>query len=246
MTLNEISFVTPLLAIGFGLLSFASPCCLPLLPAYLGIIAGSVGTHRTTVGGWGLLWNGLAFVAGLSVVFAILGASASALGSLLLEQRLLLEQAGGVVIVVLGLQMLGLLRLGWLARTYLRMDPQRAASRGGMLGAFVVGAAFSIGWTPCIGLFLASLLTLAAQQQTVAEGTLLLLCYGLGLGIPFMVAGLAADRALRWSRALRTQLGAIERAGGVVLVGMGVLLFTGQLTLINIWAIRTFGLGLAL
>ena len=246
MAASEISLVTPVLAIGFGLLSFVSPCCLPLLPAYLGIIAGSAGTQRTAGAEWGLLRNGLAFVAGLSIVFAILGASASALGSLLLQQRLLLEQAGGLVIVVLGLQMLGLLRLGWLARTYLRVDPQRAASRGGMLGAFVVGAAFSIGWTPCIGLFLASLLTLAAQQQTVAEGTLLLLCYGLGLGIPFVVAGLAADRALRWSRKLRAQLGLIERAGGVVLISMGVLLFTGQLTLINIWAIRTFGLGLAL
>src|SRR5438105_1329621 len=173
-------------------------------------------------------------------------AQARVLGLLLLQQRLLLMQIGGVVIVLFGLQMLGILRFGWLAGTYLHVEPRRLAPRGGMAGAFFVGAAFSIGWTPCIGLFLGSLLTLAAQEQTLAAGTLLLLFYGLGLGIPFVAAGLAADRALRWSRGLRRQLGLIERAGGVILVAMGILLFTGELTLINVWAIRTFGLGLAL
>jgi cytochrome c-type biogenesis protein len=246
MNTGEFSLFTPLLALGFGLLSFLSPCCLPLLPAYLGMIAGSAGSARDGNRRWTLLWNGLAFVAGLSIVFALLGASASALGLLLLEQRLLLIQLGGLLIVLFGLQMLGVLRLGWLARNYLHVDPARFAGRGGFAGAFLVGAAFSVGWTPCIGLFLGSLLGLAAQEQTVAEGTLLLLFYGLGLGIPFVVAGLAADRALRWSRGLRTHLGLIERAGGILLIAMGILLFTGQLTLINIWAIRTFGLGLAL
>lgn len=246
MNSGEISLLTPLLAIGFGLLSFLSPCCLPLLPAYLGMFAGSAGTVRDDASRWGLLANGLAFVAGLSIVFAILGASASALGLVLLQQRQILMQLGGVLVVLFGLQMIGILRLGWLARTYLHVEPERLASPGGVASAFVVGAAFSIGWTPCIGLFLGSLLTLAAQAQTVAAGTLLLLFYGVGLGIPFVAAGLAADRALRWSRRLRRQLGLIERAGGVILVAMGILLFTGELTQINVWAIRTFGLGLAL
>ena len=114
------------------------------------------------------------------------------------------------------------------------------------MGAATVGAVFGIGWTPCIGLFLGSLLTLAAQEDTVVQGTILLLFYGFGLGVPFLLAGLAADRALGWAKGLRTHLGLIERAGGVILVAMGVLLFTGQLTMINVWAIRTFGLGLAL
>jgi cytochrome c-type biogenesis protein len=220
---GEFSLFTPLLALGFGLLSFLSPCCLPLLPAYLGMIAGSAGAARGDRGRWTLLWNGLAFVAGLSIVFALLGASASALGLLLLEQRLLLIQLGGLLIVLFGLQMLGILRLGWLARTYLHLDPERFAARGGLAGAFLVGAAFSIGWTPCIGLFLGSLLTLAAQEQTVGAGTVLLLFYGLGLGIPFVVAGLAADRALHWSRGLRMHLGLIERLnqgqGGIYMEG---------------------------
>ncbi|TME27313.1 MAG: cytochrome c biogenesis protein CcdA [Chloroflexi bacterium] len=247
MTVNEISFFTPLLAIGFGLLSFASPCCLPLLPAYLGMIAGSSGTARMADARRStLLWNGLGFVAGLSLVFALLGASASALGVVLLQSRLLLMQIGGVLIVLFGLQMLGVLRLGWLARTYLHVEPARVAGRGGFMGAAMVGAVFGIGWTPCIGLFLGSLLTLAAQEDTVVQGTILLLFYGFGLGVPFLLAGLAADRAVGWAHGLRTHLGLIERAGGVVLVAMGVLLFTGQLTMINVWAIRTFGLGLAL
>ena len=247
MTVNEISLFTPLLAVVFGLLSFASPCCLPLLPAYLGIIAGSSGTAGATSLGRGvLLRNGIAFVVGLSLVFALLGASASAVGVLLLESRLALMQIGGVLIVVFGLQMLGLLRLGWLARTYLHVDAARLAQRGGIAGAALVGAAFGIGWTPCIGLFLGSLLTLAAQESTVAQGTLLLLLYGVGLGVPFVLAGLAADHALHWARGARPYLGLLERTGGVILVAMGVLLFTGQLTMINVWAIRTFGLGLAL
>jgi cytochrome c-type biogenesis protein len=247
MSVNEISLLTPLLAIVFGLLSFASPCCLPLLPAYLGVIAGSSAAVDTPGDGRrGLLWNGLGFVAGLSLVFALLGATASALGSLLLYSRAVLTEAGGLLIVIFGLQMLGVLRLGWLARTYFHVDPSRFAGRGGFAAAVLVGAAFGIGWTPCIGLFLGSLLTLAAQQDTVVEGTLLLLLYGLGLGVPFLLAGLAADRALGWARELRRHLGLIERAGGVILVGMGVLLFTGQLTMINSWAVRTFGQGLAL
>jgi cytochrome c-type biogenesis protein len=244
MTVTEISLFTPLLAVVFGLLSFASPCCLPLLPAYLGMIAGSSGrVEAAGVRRGTLLWNGFGFVVGLSLVFALLGASASAL---LLQSRVLLMQIGGVLIVLFGLQMLGILRLEWLARTYLHVEPARVSGRGGFFGAALVGAVFGIGWTPCIGLFLGSLLAIAAQQDTVVEGTILLLFYGFGLGVPFLLAGLAADRALGWARGLRSHMGMIERAGGVVLVAMGVLLFTGQLTVINVWAIRTFGLGLAL
>jgi len=243
---TELSLFTPLLAVAFGLLSFVSPCCLPLLPAYLGMIAGSAGTVDQPARHSQLLWNGLAFVTGLALIFAVLGATATTFGSLLLFNRPILMQIGGVLVVVFGLQMIGVLRLGWLARELRIVDPGQFAAHRGPVGAFLMGVTFSIGWTPCIGLFLGSLLTMAAQEETVAQGALLLLFYGFGLGIPFLVAGLAADRALRLARGLRTHLRTIERAGGVVLVGMGVLLFTGQLTAINVWAIRTFGLGLAL
>lgn len=243
---GTLTLLTPLLAVGFGLLSFVSPCCLPLLPGYLGLIAGRA--SDTTGDGparrWVLWWHGAAFVAGLALVFTLLGASASALGGLLLENRPRLMQVGGTLIMVFGLQMLGVLRLGWLAREYLRVDPTRVAGRGGPAGAFLVGATFAIGWTPCVGFFLGSLLALASQEETVFQGALLLLLYGLGLGLPFLFAGLAADRALRWASGLRPHLGAIERASGLVLVGMGALVFTGQLAQITAWAIRTFGLGL--
>src|SRR2546427_5567515 len=197
MTVNEISFFTPLLAVVFGVLSFASPCCLPLLPAYLGMIAGSsgsVGAARARRAA--LLWNGLGFVTGLSLVFALLGASASALGFLALQSRPLLMQVGGLLIVLFGLQMVGRLRLGWLARTYFHMDPARFSGRGGFAGAALVGAAFGIGWTPGIGLFLGSLLTLAAQEDTVVQGTILLLFYGFCLRVPFLLAGLAGGPGL--------------------------------------------------
>lgn len=244
MSGSELSPFMPLLAIGFGFLSFVSPCALPLLPAYLGTIAGGAGGTREA-GAGRLWWNGVAFVLGLSFVFALLGASASLIGSVLLQEQQLLMRIGGVLIVVFGLQMLGVLRLGWLARSYRGVDPPRLPGGGGPVGAFLVGTAFGIGWTPCVGLFLGSLLTLAAQEDTVAQGTLLLFLYGLGLGVPFLLAGLGADRALRWTKRVRPHLASIERGGGAVLVGMGVLLFTGQLTAINVWAIRTFGLGWA-
>jgi cytochrome c-type biogenesis protein len=246
MSADQLSPVSGLLAIGFGVLSFMSPCCLPLLPAYLGMIAGSASVASEESDTWLLWWNGVSFVTGLSIVFALLGAGASALGGLLAESRPLVVQIGAVLTVIFGLQMLGVLRLESLARTYLRVHLPPLAGRRGALGAFVIGAAFGIGWTPCIGMFLGSLLALAAQEETVAQGSALLLLYGIGLGGPFVLAGLAADRGLRWARCMRRHLGTIERVGGLVLVVMGVLLFTGQLTAINAWAIRTFGQGLVL
>jgi len=160
--MTEVSLLSPILALGFGLLSFVSPCCLPLLPAYLEMIAGSATDTSVGARRWHLLWNGLAFVTGLSVVFALLGASASALGGALLMNRPILMQIGGILVVIFGLQMLGVLRLGWLARELRIVDPARFAAHRGPAGAFLIGATFSIGWTPCIGLFLGSLLTMAA------------------------------------------------------------------------------------
>lgn len=242
---STFTLLTPLLAVGFGLLSFVSPCCLPLLPGYLGLIAGrTADAAEAGPGQRALWWHGVAFVAGLSLVFALLGATASALGGALLDSRPWLMQLGGLLIVVFGLQMLGVLRLGVLAQEYLRVDPARFAARGGPLGAFLVGATFAIGWTPCVGLFLGSLLALAAQTETLAQGALLLLLYGLGLGLPFLLAGVAADRALRWAGGLRRHLWLVERVGGALLVGTGALVLTGQLAQITAWGVRTFGLGL--
>jgi len=242
--LSPILFVTALAA---GMVSFASPCVLPLVPAYLGFITGrsavelqgAHGRARLTIAG-----QGLSFVLGLAVIFALLGASATLLGQTLLQHLPLLWKVGGVVVVIFGLQMLGVLRIPLLYRTArVEMAPN---TRRGYAGAFLLGLAFGAGWTPCVGPVLAGLLALASSQQTVGEGLALLLVYAFGLGLPFLLAGLAVDRSLRVMRAMRPHLLSIERASGVLLIGMGVLLFTERMTLLTAWMTRVFGNGLAM
>jgi cytochrome c-type biogenesis protein len=238
-------FVT---ALGAGMVSFASPCVLPLVPAYLGFITGrsaeelqaAQGRTRVTV-----ITQSLAFVLGLAVIFALLGASASVLGQALLQNLQLLSRVGGVVVIVFGLQMLGVLRIPLLYRT-LRILELRPNSQATHAGAFLMGLAFGAGWTPCIGPFLGGLLGLAAQQETVGAGVLLLLVYALGLGVPFLIAGLAVNRSLSMIRSFRAHMLSVERVSGALVIGMGVLLFTGGLTLITSALTRVFGNGFAL
>jgi cytochrome c-type biogenesis protein len=236
-----------LAALGAGLVSFASPCVMPLVPAYLGFITGSSADELRAAHGrarLAVLRQGLAFVAGLAVIFALLGASASLIGEALLANLPVLWKVGGVVVVLFGLHMLGVLRIPWLYRSATLVDAP-PTQPGSVLGAAALGLAFGAGWTPCVGPFLAGLLALASEQKTVAEGTALLLLYAFGLGIPFLLAGLAIDRALGWMRALRPYLGRVEQASGVLLVGMGLLLFTERFTLVTSWLTRAFGTGLA-
>ena len=244
-SISPLLFITALAA---GMVSFASPCVLPLVPAYLGFITGrsadellsAHGKVRVTI-----MTQGLAFVFGLAVIFALLGASASVLGQTLLQNQERLYQVGGVIVVVFGLQMLGITRIPWLARTARVAEVTPNVQRS-HLGAFAMGLAFGAGWTPCVGPFLAGLLGLASQQDTVGAGVLLLLVYALGLGIPFLLAGLAVDRSLSVMRTIRPHMLTIERFSGVLLIGMGVLLFTEQLTRITSLLTRVFGTGLAL
>ncbi|MBV8718921.1 MAG: sulfite exporter TauE/SafE family protein [Chloroflexi bacterium] len=243
--------ISPLLfltALAAGMVSFASPCVLPLVPAYLGFITGrsaeelvqARGKVRVTI-----LTQGAAFVLGLAVIFALLGASASVLGQTLLQNQERLYQIGGVIVVIFGLQMLGIAQIPLLARTARIADVTPNVKRS-HLGAFAMGLAFGAGWTPCVGPFLAGLLGLASQQQTVGAGVLLLLVYALGLGIPFLLAGLAVDRSLSVMRSVRPHMRTIERFSGALLIGMGVLLFTEQLTRITSMLTRVFGTGFAL
>jgi cytochrome c-type biogenesis protein len=188
--------------------------------------------------------QGVAFVLGLALIFALLGASATLLGQTLLQNLPVLWKLGGILVIVFGLQMLGVLNIPFFARTMRARDITPNVQRS-HAGAFFMGIAFGAGWTPCVGPFLAGLLALASNQQTVAEGTALLIVYGLGLGIPFLLAGLAVDRSLGVMRALRPHLPTVERVSGVLLIGMGVLLFTERMTLITAWLTRVFGNGLA-
>jgi cytochrome c-type biogenesis protein len=238
-------FVTALAA---GMVSFASPCVLPLVPAYLGFITGrsveqlQLARGRARVASF---TQGLAFVLGLAVIFALLGASASMLGQTLLQHRELLFKVGGTVVVIFGLQMLGVLRIPWMYRTA-RLVELKPKPGGGHVGAFVMGLAFGAGWTPCVGPFLGTLLGVASSQDTVTAGVALLLVYALGLGIPFLIAALIVDRSLRLMRAVRPHMLSIERVSGVMVIGMGILLFTDQMTRITSMLTNTFGNGLAL
>jgi cytochrome c-type biogenesis protein len=244
-SLSPLLFVTALAA---GMISFASPCVLPLVPAYLGFITGcsaeevrgARGRARVTI-----VTQGAAFVLGLAVIFALLGASASVLGQTLLQNQERLYQIGGVLVIIFGLQMLGITRVPLLART-LRVAEVTPNVQRSHVGALVMGLAFGAGWTPCVGPFLAGLLGLASQQETVGAGVLLLLLYALGLGVPFLLAGLAVDRSLNVMRSIRPHMLTIERLSGALLIGMGILLFTQQLTRITSLLTRVFGNGLAL
>jgi cytochrome c-type biogenesis protein len=241
---SPVLVVTALVA---GTVSFASPCVLPLVPAYLGFITGRSAEELQTAHGRArarIVTQGLAFVLGLALIFGLLGASASVLGQTLLHNLPLVWKVGGALVVIFGLQMLGVLKIPWLYQTARAADikPNAQANHA---GAFVMGLAFGAGWTPCVGPFLAGLLGLASQQETVGEGVALLIVYAFGLGVPFLLAGLAIDRSLSIMRSVRPHMLAIERVSGVLVIGMGVLLFTEQLTRITSLLTRIFGNGLA-
>ncbi|HKF76089.1 MAG TPA: cytochrome c biogenesis protein CcdA [Candidatus Dormibacteraeota bacterium] len=210
----------PLFAVLAGVLSFSSPCTLPLVPGYLGYLAGVGSGRGRTLGAAAL------FVTGFALVFTALGAGASTLGSLLLEHRLLLEKVAGVVIVLLGLFVFGLVRMPLLMR---EGRPLMERVRPGPAGAVLLGAGFALGWTPCIGPVLGAILVLAGAQGTANAGALLLLLYSLGLGVPFLAAALLLDRFHPVSAWLRRHTSAINAAGGSLLVAMGTLVFLGQL-----------------
>lgn len=245
---GNLGALAPLAAFAAGLLSFASPCVLPLVPAYLGFITGLSADElraRSPRARAQVLTHGLAFVAGLAVIFTILGASATLLGQALQQNLPLLWRVGGIVVVVFGLHIAGVLRVPLLYRSAGWRGPTPGGNPG-LLSAAALGLAFGAGWTPCVGPFLAGLLALASSESTVGAGTFLLLLYALGLGVPFLLAGLAVDRALGAFATLRSHLTLLERASGVLLVGMGLLLLTDRFTLVTTVLTRAFGTGLAL
>jgi cytochrome c-type biogenesis protein len=207
-----------------GLISITSPCCLPLLPGYLGYLSGmsvtemGAGRRRPTVAA-------VLFVAGFTAVFAGLGATASALGGTILQHRHGLEQIAGAFILALGLLMLASSRLSVLATGG---DWSQRWARGQLWAAAPLGAAFAITWTPCIGPVLAGILTLAASTEQVGQGVLLLVVYSIGLGLPFIALSFSVPRVRAWLSRTRRAVGVIRAASGTLLVAMGVLLLTDR------------------
>lgn len=221
-------------AFGAGVLSFISPCVLPLIPGYLSFVSGvSLEEMRGDAGRRArgqVLITSLAFVLGFSIVFVALGASASLIGGFLLRNSILFGKIAGVLVIVIGLHTMGVFRIPFL-ETEARM---RAGSKPKtLLGAVVVGMAFGFGWTPCIGPILAGILTLAGSKDTVSEGVVMLGVYSLGLGIPFLLTAFAINGFFSASQRIRRHYHTIELVSGALLVAIGLLLFTNQMTLIT-------------
>lgn len=218
------------LAFAAGLLSFLSPCVLPLVPSYLAFVGGNATAARNV-----RVRNALLFVLGFSLVFIALGASASLLGSLVRSYRGALTIGGGMLVIAFGLVLLGVIRVPWLYRDTRR---QMTGDPSTPYGAVLLGMAFAAGWTPCIGPILGGILTLAGSTGTLSSGVTLLGVYSLGLAVPFLLAALAMDRFLHVSKSLRRYLPWIERGAGVLLIVAGVLMVTGTYTALNSYLIR--------
>jgi cytochrome c-type biogenesis protein len=214
---------------------------LPLVPPYLAYIAGvsieELGPEgRNPVRGR-VLAAALAFVAGFSTVFVVLGATASWLGQAVSTHLDILGYVAGILIALMGLHFLHVVRIPLLDRTAKVGVAQKPA---GLVGAYVIGLAFGFGWSPCVGPVLTAILLLAGAKESVGEGAWLLLLYSLGIGVPFLVAAGFASAFMRWSARFKKRLGLIEKAMGAFLVVAGVLIFTGQMATIAFWLLETF------
>jgi cytochrome c-type biogenesis protein len=220
--------VSAAVAFTAGLLSFLSPCVLPLIPSYVGFITGMT-VEEAERRRWNALLHGLWFVGGFTVVFVLLGAAASAVGSLLREYQVWLGRAGGVLLILFGLYLLGVLRPAFLMREW-RLTLARKPL--GYFGSGVVGFTFGAAWTPCIGPILGGILTLAATQAGLVQGMALLTVYALGLAVPFLLTALALDRFLVWFQRFRPYIVWVDRVAGVMLILLGILLITDSFTLL--------------
>ena len=228
-------------ALTAGLLSFLSPCVLPLVPPYLTFIAGTTVEEVATASGTArarrdVLAAAALFVAGFTTVFVGLGATASVFGQVLRMHLVLLSTLAGLAIIVMGLHFLGLFRIALLYREA-RPEVQKPV---GLWGAYVMGLAFAFGWTPCIGPILAAILAVAASEDTVGRGAGLLAVYSGGLGLPFLAAALAIEPFMRFIKRFRAHFGTVERIVGGLLVVTGIAFLTGSMQDLSFWLLQTF------
>jgi cytochrome c-type biogenesis protein len=232
----DITFTGALLA---GLLSFLSPCVLPLVPPYLAYMAGTSVSSMTQEGtpfNARVLATSLFFVLGFSTVFVLLGAGASSMGRVLRLYSDVLSVVAGIAIIIMGLHFLGVFRLAFLYREA-RLT---VAKPPGLAGAYVMGLAFAFGWTPCIGPVLGSVMAVAGAQSTVGQGMSLLAVYSAGLGIPFLLAALFMGSFTRVLTRFKSQMGLIEKAMGGLLVVTGIAFLTGGISTASYWLLESF------
>jgi len=237
----EITFVGATLA---GLLSFLSPCILPIVPFYLSYLAG-VGMNQITADGpidagvrRRAVIAALFFAAGVITIFVGLGAAATTFGQIVRDYFDVLRWVAAAVIIAMGLHFLGVIRIGFLYRQF-RADAGSTTATS-FWGAYVIGLAFAFGWTPCVGPVLAAILFTAAGAETAATGGLLLLAYGIGMTAPFVLAALFIGPFMRWMARFRQHLGTVEKTMGVLLIVFGLLIATNSINYIAQWMLETF------
>ena len=230
---NSVSLAVAFLA---GLLSFLSPCVLPLVPSYLGFVTGmSLDEMTSAPSRKAVLVPALMFTAGFSLVFLVMGASATLLGQLLLRYQDWIARIGGILIIIFGLHLLGILRIN----TFLRERRAQMHNRPvGYLGAGLAGIVFGAGWTPCIGPVLGALLTYASARAQLGQGMILLLAYSVGLAIPFIAAALATGSFLAASKKFRRMIPLVEKTSGVILLIAGILLVSGSFSALSAYFAR--------
>ena len=230
--------VGTLVAFGAGLFSFLSPCVLPLFPSYLSFITGmsvaDLSADLSPAARRRVVVHALLFVAGFSLVFVALGASFSAAGQFFTSYREWIRRVGGLLIIVFGLYIAGVLRVGFFGRT---QQWQIAEKPAGYLGSLAVGITFAIGWSPCVGPILSSIIFLAANEATWQRGLGLLVAYSAGLGLPFLLSAFALGAFLKFFKRYRPWIPLVERAAGGLLVIVGVLVFTNYYVVLNSYAI---------
>jgi cytochrome c-type biogenesis protein len=231
-------------AFSAGLLSFVSPCVLPLVPSYISYITGLSVEQLTDAGERekfkkAIVLNSLLFIAGFSSVFIAFGASASLLGQILITYQEYIRRVGGLLIIVFGLYLLGILNLNFLKTEHRYQFRNRPA---GYLGSFVIGIAFAAGWTPCVGPVLGSILLYASTTDSLLNGVTLLTFYSLGLGLPLFFTALGVDRFLAYFKEVRAYLWGVSTVSGVVLVVVGVMIYANSLTMVTSFLER-YGIG---
>src|SRR6266699_6371198 len=232
--MDSVSIFT---AFAAGLVSFLSPCVLPLVPGYISIVSGSsldqlkarekdASLLRT------VLLNSVMFIVGFSLTFILLGASATWIGQVLVSRMQLLGRIAGLILIVFGIHLLGIVKINAL---YQDKRFHNVEKPRGVVGALVLGLAFAFGWTPCIGPILAGILTIASTKQTVAEGMFFLAVYSAGFGIPFLLTSLALNKFLAFYGRFKRHFHAVEVASGILVITVGVLILTGNLTRLATW-----------
>jgi len=236
--IQNVSIPAALIA---GLVSFLSPCVLPLVPPYLVYLTGATIEHVASeeperASKRAVMTSALLFVLGFSTVFVMLGASASLIGGLIRAWSAELSIIAGLVIIVMGLHFLGLTRIGFLMREGRLPIPKPI----GLWGAYVMGLAFAFGWTPCIGPILAAILSIAAAEATVAKGAGLLAVYSAGLGIPFLIAAFMVEQFSSMFARMKRHLVNVERAMGILMIITGIAFLTGAISGVSIWLLETF------